>query len=119
MSWLPQDKWTAEEKEILKAIQQRKDALTGKYHTQIKNQVTTHETWLNTFITENTKKRVQKYKDYHEKKIDKVELTIDDLQAYASYATAITTYKETKDKTTKQYKKDLEAIEIEIDELAT
>ena len=118
MSWLPQDKLTTEEKEKLKAIQQRKDTLIGKYHMQIKSQATTHETWLNTFITDNTKKRVQKCKDYHENKIDKVELTIDDLQAYAIYATAINTFKETKDKTTKQYNKDLEEIELEIDELA-
>ena len=102
----------------MKAIQQRKDSLIGKYHTQIKSQTTTHETWLNTFITDNTKKRVQKCKDYHEKKIDKVELTLDDLQAYAIYSTAINTFKETKDKTTKQYNKDLEEIELEIYELA-
>ena len=118
MSWLPQDKLTTEEKEKLKVLQQRKDSLIGKYHTQIKSQTTTHETWLNTFITDNTKKRVQKCKDYHEKKIDKVELTLDDLQAYAIYSTAINTFKETKDKTTKQYNKDLETIELEIDELA-
>ena len=117
MSWLPQDKLTAEEKEKLKLIQQGKDSLIGKYHTQNKSQ-TTNETWLNTFITDNTKKRVQKCKDYHEKKIDKVELTLDDLQAYAIYSTAINTFKETKDKTTKQYNKDLEEIELEIDELA-
>ena len=118
MSWLPQDKLRAEEKEKLKAIQQRKDTLIGKYHTQIKSQTTTHETWLNTFITDNYKKRVQKCKDYHEKKIDKVELTLDDLQAYAIYSTAINTFQETKDKTTKQYNKDLEEIELEIDEVA-
>ena len=117
MSWLPQDKLTTEEKEKLKVLQQRKDSLIGKYHTQIKSQTTTHETWLNTFITDNTKKRVQKCKDYLEKKIDKVELTLDDLQAYAIYSTAVNTFKETKDKTTKQYNKDLEAIELEIDEL--
>ena len=117
MSWLPQDKLTSEEKEKLKVLQQRKDSLIGKYHTQIKIQTTTHKTWLNTFITDNTKKRVQKCKDYHEKKIDKVELTLDDLQAYAIYSTAINTFKETKDKTTKQYNKDLETIELEIDEL--
>ena len=40
------------------------------------------------------------------------------MQAYAIYSTAINTFKETKDKTTKQYNKDLEAIELEIDELA-
>ena len=118
MSWLPQDKLTTEEKEKLKELQQRKDSLIGKYHTQIKSQTTTHKTWLNTFITDNTKKRVQKCKDFHEKKIDKVELNLDDLQAYAIYSTAINTFKETKDKTTKQYNKDLETIELEIDELA-
>ena len=118
MSWLPQDKLTTEEKEKLKVLQQRKDSLIGKYHTQIKSQTTTHETWLNTIITDNTKKRVQKCKDYHEKKIDKVELTLDDSQAYTIYSTAINTFKETKDKTTKQYNKNLEAIELEIDELA-
>ena len=101
MSWLPQDKLTTEEKEKLKVLQQRKDSLIGKYHTQIKSQTTTHETWLNTFITDNTKKRVQKCKDYHEKKIDKVELTLDDLQAYAIYSTAINTFKETKDNVVK------------------
>ena len=118
MSWLPQDKLTAEEKEKLKVIHKGKDSLIGKYHTQIKSQTTTHETWLNTFITHNTKKRVQKCKDYHEKKIDKVKLTLDDLQTYAIYSTAIITFKETKDKTTKQYNRDLEEIELEIDELA-
>ena len=118
MSWLPQDKLTAEEKERLKVIQQRKDTLIGRYHTQIKSQTTTHETWLNTFITDNTRKRVQKCKDYHEKKIDKVELTLDNLQAYVIYSTAINAFQETKDKTTKQYNKDLEEIELEIDEVA-
>ena len=118
MSWLPQDKLTTEEKEKLKELQQKKDSLIGKYHTQIKSQTTTHETWLTTFITDNTKKRVQKCKDLHEKKIGKVELTLDDLQAYAIYSTAVNTFKETKDKTTKQHNKDLEAIELEIDELA-
>ena len=98
MSWLPQDKLTTEEKERLKELQQRKDSLIGKYHTQIKSQTTTHETWLTTFITDNTKKRVQKCKDFHEKKIDKVELTLDALQAYAIYSTAVNTFKETREK---------------------
>ena len=55
MSWLPQDKMTIAEKEKLKVLQQRKDSLKGKYHTQIKSQATTHGAWLNTFITDNTK----------------------------------------------------------------
>ena len=113
MSCLPQDILTAEEKEKLKVIQQMKDSLIGKYHTQIKSQTRTHETWLNTLITDNTKKRVQKCKDYHEKKIDKVELILDDLQAYAIYSTAINTFKETKNNTTKQYNKDLEEVELD------
>ena len=62
--------------------------------------------------------KVPQHKDYHEKKIDKVELTLDDLQAYAIYSTAINTFQETKDKTSKQYNKDLEEIELEIDEVA-
>ena len=40
------------------------------------------------------------------------------MQVYAIYSTAINTFKETKDKTTKQYNKDLEEIELKIDELA-
>ena len=32
------------------------------------------------------------------KKIDKVELTLDDLQAYTIYSTAVNTFKETKEK---------------------
>ena len=55
MSWGNQEhcqnKLTIEEKEKLKVLQQRKDSLKGKYHTQIKSQATTHETWVNTFIT--------------------------------------------------------------------
>ena len=60
MSWLSQDKLTTEEKEKLKELQQRKDSLICKYHTQIKSQTTTHKTWLNTFTTDNTKKRSSK-----------------------------------------------------------
>ena len=71
MSWLPQDKLTTEEKEKLKELQQRKDSLIGKYHTQIKSQTTTHETWLNTFITDNTKK----FKSVRSSKIEKLYLT--------------------------------------------
>ena len=65
------------------------------------------------------RKGFQRCKYFHEKKIDKVELTLDDLQAYAINSTAVNTFKETKDKTTKQHNKDLEAIELEIDDLAT
>ena len=69
MSWGNQEhgqnKLTTEEKEKLKILQQRKDSLIGKYHnhTQIESQTTTHETWLNTFITNNTKNRIQRYRN--------------------------------------------------------
>ena len=61
MSWGNQEhcqnKLTTEEKEKLKILHQRKDSLIGKYHTQIKSQATTQ---LNTFIINNTKKRIQR-----------------------------------------------------------
>ena len=74
MSWLPQDKLATEEKEKLKVLQQRKGSLIGKYHNQIKSQTTTHETWLNTFITDNTKKRVQKCKEYDKYRVPEYSL---------------------------------------------
>ena len=40
------------------------------------------------------------------------------MQAYVIYSTAVNTFKETKEKTTKQHNKDLEAIELEVDDLA-
>ena len=47
MSWGNQEhcqnKLTTEEKEKLKVLQQRKDSLIGKYHTQIKSQITTYK----------------------------------------------------------------------------
>ena len=50
MSWGNQEhcqnKLTTEEKEKLKILQQRKDSLIGKYHTQIKCQITTYKSLL-------------------------------------------------------------------------
>ena len=73
---------------------------------------------MNTFINDNTKKRVQKCKDFYEDKIDKVQLTTDDLQAYAIYATAVNAFKDTKYKATKKYNKDLENLELKLEEVA-
>ena len=44
MSWLPPEKLTAEEKEVLQEFKRRKDTLLVKYNNQIKDLNTTHET---------------------------------------------------------------------------
>ena len=46
MSWLPQEKLTAEEKETVQDYQRRKTALLGKYNTHIKDIEKSHETWI-------------------------------------------------------------------------
>ena len=42
----------------------------------------------------------------------------DELQAYAIYQPALDTYKETKDRATIKYNKELEALELEFDKVA-
>ena len=44
MSWLPQEKLTTEEKEVIQEFKQRKATLLGQYNNQIKDLETTHET---------------------------------------------------------------------------
>ena len=51
-------------------------------------------------------------------KIDKTVYSTDELQAYAIYKPELDTYKETKDKATIKYNKDLEALETEFDKVA-
>ena len=53
-----------------------------------------------------------------EQKIDKTVYSTDELQAYAIYKPALDTYKETKDKATIKYNKELEALELEFDKVA-
>ena len=53
-----------------------------------------------------------------EKKIDKTVYSTDDLQAYAIYKPALDTYKETNDKATIKYNKELETLELEFDKVA-
>ena len=60
MSWLPIDKLTTEEKEVIQDYQRRKVTLLGKYNIHIKNLDTTHETWIGNFSTQH-KKRLAKY----------------------------------------------------------
>ena len=48
-------------------------------------------------------------------KIDKTEYSTDELQAYAIYKPAVDTYKNTKEKVTEKYTKDLEVLNAELD----
>ena len=52
MSWLPVEKLTTEEKEILQDLNKRKATLLSRYHQQIKDLDTTHETWIGNFAKE-------------------------------------------------------------------
>ena len=52
MSWLPVEKLTMEEKDILQDFNKRKTSLLGRYHQQIKDLDTTHETWIGNFSSQ-------------------------------------------------------------------
>ena len=120
MSWLPVEKLTTEEKEILQDFNKRKATLLGRYHQQIKDLDTTHETWVGNFSSQH-KKKLQKCQDLYrteEHKIDKTEYLTDELQAYAIYKLALDTYKNTKEKVTEKYTKDLEVLNAELDKVS-
>ena len=51
-------------------------------------------------------------------KVDKTVYSTDELQAYAIYQPALDTYKETKDRATIKYNKELETLELEFDKVA-
>ena len=59
MSWLPGERLTTEEKEILQYFNKRKATHLGKYNQQIKDLDTIHETWVGNFSSQH-KKRLQK-----------------------------------------------------------
>ena len=120
MSWLPQEKLTTEEKETVQDYQRRKTALLGKYNTHIKDIEKSHETWIGNFTAQH-KKRLQACQELYateEQKVDKTVYSTDELQAYAIYQPALDTYKETKDRATIKYNKELEALELEFDKVA-
>ena len=120
MSWLPQEKLTTEEKETIQDYQRRKTALLGKYNTHIKDIEKAHETWIGNFTAQH-KKRLQRCQELYateEQKIDKTVYSTDELQTYAIYKPALDTYKETKDKATIKYNKELEPLELEFDKVA-
>ena len=120
MSWLPQEKLTTKEKATIQDYQRRKTALLGKYNTHIKDIEKAHETWIGNFTAQH-KKRLQRCQELYateEQKIDKTVYSTDELQAYAIYKPALDTYKETKDKATIKYNKELETLELEFDKIA-
>ena len=122
MSWLPVEKLTTEEKDIVQDFNKRKTSLLGRYHQQIKDLDTTHETWIGNFSSQH-KKKLQKcqelYKvDQQNIDKDKTEYSTDELQVYAIYKPAVDTYKNTKEKVTEKYTKDLEVLNLELDKVA-
>ena len=120
MSWLPIEKLTTEERKTIQGFNKRKTTLHGKYHQQIKDLDTTHETWIGNFSSQH-KKKLQKCQELYkveQHKIDKTEYSTDELQAYAIYKPAVDTYKNTKEKITAKYTKDLEVLNLELDKVA-
>ena len=120
MSWLPIEKLTKEEKDIIQDFNKKKTTLHGKYHQQIKDLDTTHETWIGNFSSQH-KKKLQKCQELYkvdQHKIDKTEYSTDELQAYAVYKLAVDTYKNTKEKVTEKYTKDLEVLNLELDKIS-
>ena len=113
VSWLPTEKLTTEEQETIQDYQRRKATLLGKINTHIKDIDTAHETWIGNFTTQHKKRlqRCQKLYGTEQHKIDKTVYSTDELQAFAIYKPALDTYKETKDKATIKYNKDLEVLE--------
>ena len=120
MSWLPVEKLTTEERDIIQDFNKRKASLLGRYHQQIKDLDTTHETWIGNFSSQHKKKlqRCQELYKVEQHKIDKTEYSTDELQAYAIYKPAVDTYKNTKEKVTEKYTKDLEVLNAELDKVS-
>ena len=54
----------------------------------------------------------------NEQKVDKTMCSTDELQAYAIYQPALDIYKETKDRATIKYNKELETLELEFNKVA-
>ena len=120
MSWLPVEKLTTEERDIIQDFNKRKASLLGRYHQQIKDLDTTHESCIGNFSSQHKKKlqRCQELYKVEQHKIDKTEYSTDDLQAYAIYKPAVDTYKSTKEKVTEKYTKDLEVLNAELDKVS-
>ena len=75
MSWLPVEKLTTEEKEIIQDYNQRKATLLGKYNQQIKDLDTTHETWVGNFSSQH-KRKLQKCQELYSSEQHKIDKTV-------------------------------------------
>ena len=75
---------------------------------------------LGNFSIQHKKKlqRCQELYKVEQHKIDKTEYSTDELQAYAIYKPAVDTYKNTKEKVTEKYTKDLEVLNTELDKVS-
>ena len=90
MSWLPVEKLTTEEKEIIQDFNKRKATLLGKYNQQIKDLDTTHETWVGNFSSQH-KRRLQKCQELYASEPSKIHKTVYstyELHTYAIYKTS-------------------------------
>ena len=67
MSWLPIEKLTTEEKEILQDFNKRKATLLGKCQQKIRDLDTTHETRVGNFSGQH-KKKLQKCQELYKTK---------------------------------------------------
>ena len=85
MSWLPVEKLSTEERDIIQDFNKRKASLLGRYYQQIKDLDTTHETWIGNFSSQHKKKlqRCPELYKVEQHKIDETEYSTDELQAYA------------------------------------
>ena len=69
-------------------------------------------------LTTEEKETIQDYQRNNEQKVDKTMCSTDELQAYAIYQPALDIYKETKDRATIKYNKELETLELEFNKVA-
>ena len=106
--------------DIIQDFNKKKTTLHGKYHQQIKDLDTTHETWIGNFSSQHKKKLkiCQELYKVDQHKIDKTEYSTDELQAYAIYKLAVDTYKNTKEKVSERYTKYLEVLNLELDKIS-
>ena len=72
------------ERDIIQDFNKRKASLLGRYHQQIKDLDTAHETWIGNLSSQHKKKlqRCQELYKVGQHKIDKTEYSTDELQAY-------------------------------------
>ena len=116
MSWLPLDKLNEAENKLVDRLNSRIKNLHGQHQTYLKKLKTTHKEWKTKFDKEN-KKYLQKCQEYHEGKIDKIDLDTNALQVYTVYKTQIDIYDEKVSSELQSHKEKLENFEKEIESI--